>query len=47
MGQVLHRGLLQGREPQGGHIMWAEAGVHIKLVKVGSCRWRFAEEVLS
>ena len=50
MGQVLQRGLLQGREPVGGgRIMGAEAGVHNKLVEVWgfaeSDRGRFDEEV--
>ena len=51
MGQVLHRGLLQGLEPVGGgRIMGAEAGVHHKLAEVGwfaeSDQGGFGEEVL-
>ena len=51
MGQVLHRGLLQGRESVGGgRIMGAEARVHNKLAEVRgfaeSDRGGFDEEVL-
>ena len=36
MGQVLKRGLLQGRELVGdGRIMGAQASVHYKLAEVG------------
>ena len=51
MGQILHWGLLQGREPVGdGRIMGVEANVHNKLAEVWgfveSDREKFDEEIL-